>query len=242
MARTLSLKLSVGHIIDGHAHNWGQIIFATRGVMQIDASGNRWAVPPMRCIWMPPNVEHTIRTETETLMRTIYLRPDLTVDLVDVCRVLNVSPLLRELILETVMLKMLSEKNLAHVHLTNVLIDQLIASDEISLKLTMPVDPRAVRLANIISGDPSSKEPIGEMARMSGASQRTLERLFIRETGISIGRWRKQVRLMTAIRLLIEGNSVNQAAIASGYESSSSFVATFKREIGTTPGQYIQEV
>ena len=240
LIRTLSLKLSNNHVIEGHEHSWGQIIFASRGVMQVDADGSRWTVPPMRCLWMPPAIDHSIRIIAETWMRTIYVSPGSSVNLPGKCKVLNVSALLRELILEIVRLKMLSNKSKAHVHLTNVLIDQLTASDEVSLKLNMPVDPRALRLANIISSEPSNKAPLGEMARMSGASQRTLERLFLAETGLSIGRWRTQARLMMAVTLLVEGNSVNQAAIVSGYESTSSFVATFKREIGTTPGRYLQ--
>ncbi|MGQ0542896.1 MAG: AraC family transcriptional regulator [Blastocatellia bacterium] len=240
LVRTLSLKLSNSHVIEDHEHTWGQIIFASRGVMQVDADGSRWIVPPMRCLWMPPAKDHSIRIIAETWMRTIYLSPGLTGNLPGDCKVLNVSPLLRELILEIVRLSMLSERNETHVHLTNVLIDQLAASDEVRFKLTMPVDQRAVRLANLISSEPSNKTPLGEMARMSGASQRTLERLFLLETGLSVGRWRTQARLMMAVTLLVEGNSVNQAAIASGYESTSSFVATFKREIGTTPGRYLQ--
>ena len=240
LVRTLGLKLSNGHIIDGHAHSWGQLIFASRGVMQVDADGSRWAVPPMRCLWMPSGVDHAIRIVAETWMRTIYVRPDLAICLPAECKVLNVSALLREVILETVRLRMLSQSVMTHTHLAAVLIDQLIAADEISLKITMPADSRAVRLADIISGDPGNKSPLNELAKLAGASPRTLERLFVQETGLSVGRWRHQARLMMAIRLLVEGSPVNQAAFASGYESPSAFVAMFRREIGITPGQYLR--
>lgn len=241
LVRTLGLKLSNGHLIEGHKHSWGQLIFASRGVMQVDAESSRWTVPPMRCLWMPSEVEHAIRIVAETWMRTIYLRPDLAARLPTKCKVMNVSLLLREVILETVRLRMLSQSVATQAHLAAVLIDQLIAADEMSLKITMPGDSRAVRLADIISGDPSNKASLNELAKLAGASPRTLERLFVQETGLSIGRWRQQSRLMMAIRLLVEGNPVNQAAFASGYESPSAFVAMFKREIGTTPGQYLRD-
>jgi AraC-like DNA-binding protein len=240
LVRTLGLKLSNGHVIDGHAHSWGQIIFASRGVMQVDAEGSRWAVPPMRCLWVPSDIDHRIRIVAETWMRTIYLRPDLANGLPLNCKVLNVSPLLREVILETVRLKMLSQAVTTHKHLAAVLIDQLVAADEMSLKIMMPADARAARLANLISSDPANKSPLDELARLAGASPRTLERLFVDETGLSVGRWRQQARLMMAIRLLVEGNSVNQAAFESGYENPSSFVAMFRREMGITPGQYLR--
>ena len=242
LVRTLGLKLSNGHVIEGHEHSWGQLIFASRGVMQVDADGSRWAVPPMRCLWMPSGIDHETRIIGETWMRTIYIRPDLAVRIPLKCKVLNVSPLLREVILETVRLRMLSQSVTTQTHLAAVLIDQLVAADEMSLKITMPADARAERLANFISGDPADKSPLNELAKLTGASPRTLERLFVQETGLSVGRWRQQARLMMAIQLLVEGNPVNQSAFTSGYESPSAFVAMFRREIGITPGQYLRDL
>ena len=137
---------------------------------------------------------------------------------------------------------MLSQSIETHEHLSAVLVDQLIAADEMSLKITMPADSRAVRLANIVSGDSANKSPLSELAKSAGASPRTLERLFVQETGLSVGRWRQQARLMMAVQLLVEGSPVNQAAFASGYESPSAFVAMFRREIGITPGQYLRNL
>jgi AraC-like DNA-binding protein len=242
LIRTLGLKLSNSHLISGHEHSWGQIIFASHGVMQVDACGSRWVVPPMQCLWMPPSVTHSIRIIASTWMRTLYIRPDIAVRLSRDCKVLNVSPLLRELILEIVRLGMLSEKIPAHSHMTEVLVDQAITADEMSMKIKMPTDPRALRLADIISADPANKSALNGLAKMAGASPRTLERLFLQETGLSVGRWRQQTRLMMAVRLLVKGTCVNQVAFDSGYETPSAFVAMFRREIGITPGQYLKNL
>jgi len=240
LIRTLGLKLFAGHNIHGHAHSWGQVIFASRGVMQVDADGCRWTVPPMRCLWVPAGVEHQIRIIAETWMRTIYVKPELASDLPANCTVLNVSPLLREVILETLRLGMLWQQVAPHAHLTAVLIDQLLTANEMQLKIKMPLDRRALRLADAISDDPADRTPLNDLARIAGASARTLERLFVEETGLSVGRWRQQARLMMAVRLLIEGAPVNHAAFASGYENPSAFVAMFRREMGITPGQYLR--
>jgi AraC-like DNA-binding protein len=74
--------------------------------------------------------------------------------------------------------------------------------------------------------------------RGSGASRRTLERLFQRETGISLGRWRQQARLLHAMRRLAHGESVTSIALEVGYESPSAFIATFSNAFGTTPGRF----
>jgi len=242
LIRTLGLKLSKGHIIGGHAHSWGQVIFASRGVMQVDAEGSRWIVPPLRCLWVPAEIDHTIKIISRTWMRTIYVRPDIAHEFEGECRVIDVSPLLRELILETINLEMLSERVPAQINLVRVLIDQLLVANEMSMKITMPTDSRALKFAEIISSDPANREPLGNLAREVGASPRTLERIFVRQTGMSVGRWRQQLRFMMSVRLLVEGKAVNQAAFAAGYESPSAFVAMFKREAGFTPGQYLRDL
>jgi AraC-like DNA-binding protein len=62
--------------------------------------------------------------------------------------------------------------------------------------------------------------------------------LFRSETGLSFGAWRQRARLIRALQLLADDVSVTQTAIAVGYESTSAFVAAFRRTIGTTPGRY----
>ena len=56
-------------------------------------------------------------------MRTLYLRPGLAAQLPPACTVLHVTPLLRELILETVRTKQLRVRNTLHRALRDVLID-----------------------------------------------------------------------------------------------------------------------
>ena len=67
---------------------------------------------------------------------------------------------------------------------------------------------------------------------------RTLERLFQSETGLSFGKWRQQLRLLYALRLLAAGRPVTAVAFDVGYESASAFIAMFKRTLGVTPHRY----
>src|SRR5262249_50381995 len=69
---------------------------------------------------------------------------------------------------------------------------------------------------------------------------RTIQRVFRRETGSDFEFWRRQVRLMTAIELLVSGHSVKEAAFALGYRQATAFVEMFRGILGTTPGAWIQ--
>ena len=58
---------------------------------------------------------------------------------------------------------------------------------------------------------------------------------------MTFGRWRQQVRLLRALRLLAEGASVTAAALDVGYDSTSAFIAMFKRTLGKTPRRYFED-
>ncbi|NMC48764.1 MAG: helix-turn-helix transcriptional regulator [Desulfovibrio sp.] len=50
--------------------------------------------------------------------------------------------------------------------------------------------------------------------------------------------WRRQARLLAALRKLAAGEPVTAVALDLGYESQSAFIAMFKRALGVTPGRY----
>jgi len=87
-----------------------------------------------------------------------------------------------------------------------------------------------------LSVDPAT--PLAAAAAHAGVSLRTAERRFFAETGMPLGRWRQQARLLAGVRSLASGGDVTESALAAGYESTSAFIAAFRKVFGTTPGQY----
>ena len=81
-----------------HVHERAQLIYATVGAMRVSTDDGMWMVPPQRALWMPAGVRHSIVMLSDLTMRTLYLREDAAPFMPGVCRVLPVSPLLRELI------------------------------------------------------------------------------------------------------------------------------------------------
>ena len=125
-----------------------------------------------------------------------------------------------------------------HARLVDFLLDQLHALPTMPLALPMPRDPRALWMADVLRADPADSTPLEQLAQSTGAGKRTLERLFRDETGLTFGRWRRQVRLLEALRLIAAGRPVTTVALDVGYESPSAFMAMFKNSLGTTPSRY----
>jgi AraC-like DNA-binding protein len=238
--RTLAWEYPSGHVIRPHRHREHQLVYAASGVMTVHTPSGSWVVPPHRGVWVPGAVEHSIQISGAVAMRTLYIRPSVARALPLECRVLDVSPLLREIILHAVELGSLDRRRPAEARLIGVMLDQLAALPASALRLTQPHDARARKLAALLRKSPGDRRPLAALLRRAGASQRTIERLFKAETGLTFGRWRQQLRLVEALRLLAAGEPVTSVALDVGYDSPSAFVSAFRKTFGVTPGRYFR--
>jgi AraC-like DNA-binding protein len=236
--RTFAVRCPSGFVIPAHSHDWHQLIYATQGVMSVYTAHGAWVVPPHRAVWVPAAVEHRIEMSGSVLMQTLYLAVGLSDKLPQSCCAVNVSPLLRELILHAFTLTRLDETIPEQARLIAVLLDQLEVLPTIPLQLPMPRDRRADRVATWLRANPNGPGLLKQLTRTAGASIRTIERLFRDETGMTFGKWRQQVRLLEALRLLAAGHAVTNVARQVGYDSASAFIAMFRRTLGKTPSRY----
>jgi len=236
--RSLSSTYPDGARLGEHDHPWGQLVYARSGVMQVMTPGAAWTVPPTRAIWLPPRRAHQIAMQGEVAMRTLYIAPDRAAPLPAEAAALEVEPLLRELILHVLTLGMLDPRMPEHGRLAGVLIDRLVAARPMDLYMPWPADPRAAAVAERLKAVPADHTDIADLAKASRASLRTLQRLFVSQTGLTIEAWRQKARLVHAASLLSLGASVTNTAADCGYDSLSGFIAAFQRQFGMTPGRY----
>jgi AraC-like DNA-binding protein len=238
VVRSFAVRHFHDHVIAPHAHDWHQLIYASEGVMWVHTQQGDWVVPPNRAVWVPAGVEHGIELTGRVYVQTIYLAADISGDLPRQCCAVNVSPLLRELIIHTVKLGMLDERIPSRARLIDFLKDQLSVLPDAGLQLPLPMDARAKRAVEWLRAHPDDPGLIKSVARRVATSARTLERVFQKETGMTFGKWRQQLRLLEAMRSLAAGRPVTAVALDVGYDSPSAFIAMFKRTLGTTPRRY----
>ena len=237
---TLTHDYPGGHVIPLHFHDRDQIVYASRGVMTVRTSAGTWVVPTHRAVWIPAAVPHTITMSGVVAMRTLYLKPRLARTLPRSCCVVNVSPLLKELILHACNFATLKKSIQWQRHLIDAIVDQLKAIQMVPLQLPNLSDPRGLRVAEILIADPSDARPLAQICKSAGAGKRTVERLFQEEVGMTFGKWRQQLRLMQAMRLLAEGAKVTHAALEAGYSTPSAFISMFRKALWTTPTLYFR--
>ena len=235
---TLTRDYPAGHTIPLHLHDRDQLVYASLGVMTVRTATGTWVVPTQRGVWIPKGIPHTITMSGNVAMRTLYLRPKLATKLPRECCVINVSPLLQQLIFHACTFGSLRMRVRTQRHLIDIVIDQLQVIQMVPLQLPHLNDPRGLRVAEALQVDPGENQPLNQICRASGASRRTIERIFLDETGMTLGKWRQQLRLMRALRLLGEGSKVTHVALEAGYSTPSAFIAAFRTVLGTTPARY----
>ncbi len=237
--RSLAITYHDGFIVGSHDHPWGQLVYGTSGVMAVTANSKVWFVPPTRAVWLPPLRDHSIAMQGDVNMRTLYLAPSWAATLMKEVTALEVSALLRELILHIHDLEMLSDGVAKHDRLAKVLVDVIADAPAGKLFLSMPMDSRAFSAAEWIQVNPGSRLQLNVVAKQHGCSLRTLQRLFVKETGLTLEAWRQKTRLIFSVSLISSGTNVTQAALECGYDSLSAFIAAFKKQFGVTPGRYV---
>jgi AraC-like DNA-binding protein len=237
---TLSRDYPAGHVIPLHFHHRDQLVYASRGVMTVRTGVGTWVVPTHRAVWIPTPVPHSITMSGTVSMRTLYLRPRLARTLPRSCCVVNVSALLRELILHACALATLNFRKERQRHVIDLIVDHLESIQTVSLQLPNPTDARALRVAGALLASPGEQRTLTQVCKITGAGRRTIERRFLEETGMTFGKWRQQLRLMQAMRLLAEGAKITHAALEAGYSTPSAFIFMFRKTLGTTPSLYFQ--
>jgi AraC-like DNA-binding protein len=244
--RVRARALPVDAHFEPHRHAWAQVAYCASGILQVSvdheasASGQvTYIVPPSRAVWIAPQALHSVHVLQAAQFRTVYVDASVAPTGWHGCRVLVVSPLMRELV------PALDDPHLARARelmLTALLLDELRSADTQSLGVPLPApetgDKRLRALCESVLRAPGERATLAQWAAGVGASERTMARLFREQLGTSYQQWRQQAVLAHALPLLARGVSVGQVAQATGYASESAFTAMFKAAMGQPPSRF----
>lgn len=223
-----------------HSHPWVQLSYAIQGVLEVQTSVGCFVAPPQRAIWIPAGIAHRVFSSPRTEMRSLYLDCSVTAWAAGHCQVLGVSSLLRELIRAFSELPVEYEQAGAAGRLADVLLDQLAAAPQLDLMLPLPHDNRLLQIYRSLQSHPEQQTTLGHWSDKFGVTEKTLSRLFLRDTGLTFRAWRQRLRLLGSLAPLEKGERVTDVALACGYDSTSAFIAAFRQQFSSTPGEFFR--
>lgn len=221
-----------------HTHPRAQLLYATSGVMVVHTDAGSWVVPPNRALWMVAHLRHNVTMSGDVLMRTAYVDATAIARLPRESGVINVSPLLRELLVEAVRLPPGGALSARDKRLIALIIDELRVANTLALHLPMPADTRLQTICRALIAHPDDASSAAAWAASINVGERTLQRLFIQHTGMGFSQWREQARLLAALTSIAQGKKLIEVALDCGYSSHSAFTAMFKRHFGVPPSAF----
>jgi AraC-like DNA-binding protein len=234
-APTAAYQQAGGDTIYRHRHDDHQLVYVSAGVLEVQTAAGSWVVSRDRALWLPAGTWHEHRFYGQSSFHTVgfpakeapWREPDPTL--------VSVSPLLRELLI-TCADPALTRAEVQRVRA--VIGDQLKRSPQRPMTLPAPADSRLVDACAMVKDRIDQQITLANLASQVGASQSTLSRLFRYELGMTYPQWRTNIRLLNATILLSSGTPVTKTANQCGWQTTSSFIDTFRRAMGQTPGAY----
>lgn len=236
--------------VQEHSHACCQLLYAVEGVLEVRARSGRWLVPPTRGVWLRAGVPHGLRMRGAVRVRSLFVDAQAARELPDADCVIEVSPLLRELISEVARWPA-TDLPRAHYprdprdHLVvELLLQELRQPAVVPLHLPWPQDARMAGVCRALAegGQDSDSADLaataGDWAARLAMGEKTFHRHFLQATGLSFGRWRQRARLLSSMQALLQGRPILQVALEAGYESHSAYSLAFRRHFGMAPSAF----
>jgi len=223
-------------------HHWGELIYSFSGIVEVTAGDEHVLAPPQLGLWIPAETEHVGFNEAEAVHCSVYINNRLCERMPKTLCGVMVTPLVRAILEHLRDHEASDDDPAARARLLRVLVDQIANCSTTGSYIPRASDPVLDEVLSALKQNPADNRSIAELARAFHMSERTLIRRCEHDLGMSLTEWRQRLRLVTALPLLRTGRGVESVALDLGYATSSSFIAMFRRLMGTSPRQFVTQL
>ena len=234
-------EYSNGYMLEWHHHERTQLLYPSTGVITVRTPESVWVGTPEKAVLLPAGVDHQVKMSGVVEMRSLFLSESVVPDSATDCCLVDISPMLRELLRHVITIPQQYDPEGADGRLMQVILDQISLTPSQVIRLPQPEDEKIRWIERHLIENPADPRSLEDWAKEVGTSSRTLTRRFRDDISISFREWRLRLRLVAAIRSLAEGDSVAKTAHDVGFCSESAFIKQFKKATGKTPGRYFQK-
>ncbi|BAJ03158.1 transcriptional regulator, AraC/XylS family [Shewanella violacea DSS12] len=233
-----TIEMPKGYVDTRHHHDWHQVIFPIKGLLQTESEYYQHLVPHTSALFVPATLEHQSIALSNTSFIGIYINPKFCKTYSMQVRSISLTPFLKELLQEIRRKALVADNQDELLHLLEVLHDQILRDEVFTFQLLLPQDRRLKLIFDYLTERPALDWSLKMWGEKVGASERTLSRLFVKEFKTSFPLWRQHLRLIYSLSLLDENLTIQAIADKIGYQNDSSYIKAFKVYFDTTPQQF----
>ncbi|WP_207204428.1 AraC family transcriptional regulator [Jannaschia sp. CCS1] len=217
------------------------LLYAIRGALRVSVAGESWLLPPSFAAWLPANTPISVDIDKPVTTCSVLARPGLCTGLPEKACVFQMSPMARQ------MIHYCKDwgPDAAHpaqaegffLALLHVCADLAVKS--VDVKRPTATDPVLRKAIDITEAHLAQAITANEIARKVNLSERSMQRHFQMDVGMTWSQTLTQLRMIHAVALLAEGKlSIIQIAGYTGFQSLSAFNRAFRTFAATTPTKF----
>lgn len=221
-----------------HSHPWGQIQIIAGGILEMEAEGTRFLVPPHLAIWIPAGITHRSYNRKPLEYCSLNIEQSVANSFPNQTSLIKITPIITAIIDDLRIRKIGIPSCETDRRLIQVVIDQMMTQELEQHFVPSSNHKYIAPILAAVEENPADETSLKQWADKVHTTERTLARYCQSELGMSFTEWRLRVRYIHSMELLRSGCSVKEVAFTLGYHQTSPFISMFKRYAGITPEQY----
>lgn len=227
-----------GSLQPWHSHRRAQLLYGVSGIMQVATEDGAWVVPPQHAVWIPSGRVHQSLMLLPVTTCSAFIDPELSPRDARSCQVLEVRPLLRELLVAATEMEPLYAEGSREENLVRLLLAEIGNAQEIPVHVPLPREAKLGELCRTFMRSPSIASRPAEWAGQLHISERSFNRRFLEQTGMGFQQWRLRACVLSAISRLALGHAITTIAYDLGYERPAAFSTMFRKMTGHVPSAH----
>ncbi|PIB24364.1 hypothetical protein BFP76_03885 [Amylibacter kogurei] len=217
------------------------LIYAKTGALRVTINGESWLLAPSFAAWVPANTPMLVEISKPVTACSILARPGFCTLMPNTPIAFQMSPMTRHMVQHCKEWGKDNDHPPEAENFFQALLNACaaLANSAIDIKRPFSHDPVLQKAIDFSDAHLSKKITAQDVARATNQSERTIQRRFSQNLGITWSQLVTQLRMIHGVQLLAEGDlSIIQISGECGYQSLSAFNRAFLKFANCTPSEF----
>jgi len=229
-----------------HHHQKGQLVYVESGFQYITIEEKIYLLPQNHAVWIPPHAVHKTNSHSEKIKLMIMFADISTkAPFYHTVNVFSVPPVLKEMIkYAEKWSKLMTPDNDENLFL-KALFNELprFVEHALTLHISLPKDQRLTKVIEYLHNHYHHEIKMEDLSDSALLSFRTLERIFKKETGLTLSKYQQMLRIIKSLEYLSSGNlTISETAYKVGYKSVQAYTRSFFSVMQFRPTDFIKTI